>query len=115
MKIRIKKKVALKEESGAGAIVGGSAPMGNVATIAKLNKDEEDVSSLEEMYSSQVTPVVGIPISSDGDDPDGLLERDKARGLQNVKGPNEDKKKDYDEKLQEIQQFRKKMLRNLHR
>ena len=43
MKIRIKKKIALKEESGAGAIVGGSAPIGNVATIAKLNKDEEDV------------------------------------------------------------------------
>ena len=52
---------------------------------------------------------------SDGDDPDGRLERDKARDLQNVKGTNEDKKKDYDEKLQEIQQFRKKMLRNLHR
>jgi len=112
MKIRIKKKVALEEVSGASAGVGFAAPIGDVATIAKFNEDEEENSRLEEMYSSQVTPGVGIPSVSAEDEFEGYLERSDAQGL---KRENEDKQEDSDKKLQEIQRFRKKMLRNLRK
>ena len=115
MKIRIKKKVALEEGSGASAGVGFAAPIGDAATIAKFNEDEEENSRLEEMYSSQVTPGVGIPSVSAEDEFEGYLERSDAQGLQNVKRENEDKQEDSDKKLQEIQRFRKKMLRNLRK
>ena len=120
MKIRIKKKVVIEEMSGASAVAGFAAPVGDAATIAKFNKDEEEDSKLkgtrlEEMYSSQVTPGVGIPSVSAEDELEGYLERSDAQGLQNVKRENEDKQEDSDKKLQEIQRFRKKMLRNLQK
>tara|TARA_R110000851_G_scaffold11459_3_gene40165 strand:- start:2527 stop:2889 length:363 start_codon:yes stop_codon:yes gene_type:complete len=120
MKIRIKKKVVIEEMSGASAVAGFAAPVGDAATIAKFNKDEEEDSKLkgtrlEEMYSSQVTPGVGIPSVSAEDEFEGYLERSDAQGLQNVKRENEDKQEDSDKKLQEIQRFRKKMLRNLQK
>ena len=110
MKIRIKKNIALEETSGAAAGTGFAASIGDAATIAKFNKDEEEDSRLEEMYSSQVTPGVGIPSVSAEDEFEGYLERSDAQGLQNVKRENEDKQEDSDKKLQEIQRFRKKML-----
>jgi hypothetical protein len=116
MKIRIKKIDSLTEESGTSAIAGFGAPIGDAATIAKFNKDQEEDSrlkdaKLEEMYSSQATPGVGIPSVSAEDELAGRLERDKAR----FKERNEDEEKEISEKLQEIQQFRKKMLRNLQK
>ena len=112
MKIRIKKKVALEEMSGAAAGVGFAAGIGDAATIAEFNKDEEEDSRLEEMYSSQVTPGVGIPSVSAEKEFEGYLER---ANHQDAKRENEDKREDSDKKLQEIQRFRKKMLRNLQK
>jgi hypothetical protein len=109
MKIRIKKNIALEEMSGASAVGGFAATVGDAAAVAKFNKDEKEDARLEEMYSSQVTPGVGIPSVSAEDEFEGYLERSDAQGLQNVKRENEDKQ------LQKIQEFRKKMLRNLQK
>ena len=119
MKIRIKIKKKLEEISamsgGGGGDVQGSA--GSAAKPAKHPDDLPD-GGLVEMFSTQGIQG-GITISLSAGDAHhwGHVQRSKAQGLRNVmeEDTEELEEEAVDEKLQEIQQFRKKMLRNLRK
>jgi hypothetical protein len=116
MKIRIKIKKKLEEISA----MGGGAVQGSVGSAAKPAKHPDDLldGELVEMFSTQgIQGGITISLSAGEAHHWGHVQRSKAQGLRNVmeEDMEELEEEAVDEKLQEIQQFRKKMLRNLRK
>mgnify|MGYP000542389824 CR=1 FL=1 len=115
MKIRIKIKKKLEEISSMG---GGAGGTGDVAIGPAKHPDDLPNNGLVEMFSTQgIQGGIVISLSSGEAHHWGHVQRSKAQGLRNVmeEDTEELKEEAIDEKLQEIQQFRKKMLRNLRK
>ena len=116
MKIRIKIKKKLEEISAMGGVGGGDVA-GFAGTAASPPKHPDDLPNVElvEMFSTQgIQGGITISLSSGEAHHWGHVQRSKAQGLRNVM-EEEQEEVTKDEKLQEIQQFRKKMLRNLRK
>jgi|TARA_R110001592_G_scaffold259071_1_gene522925 hypothetical protein len=113
MKIRIKIKKKLEEISA----MGGGDGAGFAGTAASPPKHPDDLpdGGLVETFSTQgIQGGITISLSSGEAHHWGHVQRSKAQGLRNVM-EEEQEEVTKDEKLQEIQQFRKKMLRNLQK
>ena len=119
MKIRIKIKKKLEEISAMGGAGGGDVA-GFAGAAASPPKHPDDLPNVElvERFSTQgIQGGITISLSSGEAHHWGHVQRSKAQGLRNVmeEETEEVKEEAIDEKLQEIQQFRKKMLRNLRK
>lgn len=116
MKIRIKIKKKLEEISAMSG--GGGAGAGDVAIGPAKHPDDLPNNGLVEMFSTQgIQGGITISLSAGEAHHWGHVQRSKAQGLRNVmeEEAEEIEEEAIDEKLQEIQQFRKKMLRNLRK
>ena len=118
MKIKIKIKKKLEEISALGGAGGGVAGFAGAAASPPKHPDDLPNVELVEMFSTQgIQGGITISLSSGEAHHWGHVQRSKAQGLRNVmkEETEEVKEEAIDEKLQEIQQFRKKMLRNLRK